>query len=85
MAKGFINKDEDLVIVDGTFKVDESDEDCIYNNLVSVPGQFKNAPYNGASVRNLQNGIYDQTAKRKIQKALELDGYSINNINIKIQ
>lgn len=82
MGKGYINTDNDETIDDGTFLIGDDDSDNIQTILECDQGQIKQYPLIGANIYRYVNGIIDQEAKRKIDKHLQQDGYSISKVNI---
>jgi hypothetical protein len=84
MAKDFINdEDDDLLIKDGDFVVDASEEQEIAEILKSNPGAWKQNPLTGFGlVKKIRAEVSEEEIKKGIDTQLSLDGF--RNINIKM-
>lgn len=74
------NDSGDLACVNGDFEVGESSVQHIEDILISSPGEYKQNPLIGASIRQALNGSLDGDLKRMIQINLERDGFTVNSI-----
>lgn len=72
-----LDDDNDLLIKDGDFLIDESDEQHFALILASSPGNWKNSPLTGAGIIQHDKAPLDDVGKisRKIKLQLEADGY----------
>jgi hypothetical protein len=94
MRKGILtNGDGDLMIavrrdsegmILGGLVVGNSDEQHIEHNLICNKGEIKGHPYIGCEIVKEDKGILGERFLKKVQQSLELDGYSMGNVNFLI-
>lgn len=78
-----LDLDLDLNIVDGDFKIAESDQNHVVLILKSYLGAFKQFPLVGLGIDRFEAAsISPQVLKREIQVQLAADGYKIEGIKI---
>lgn len=74
----------DLVIVNGDFKIAESDQNHIINMCKAYIGGFKQFPLVGVGIdQYIASGGQQQLLKRAISIQLESDGFAVNEIQIR--
>jgi hypothetical protein len=81
-----IEYDNDLVIRNGDFDIEFSDENHVEDILNSYLGHWKQFPLLGIGIERELNIKADnqQIIKRKIQQQLESDGYKVGQITTSI-
>ncbi|MBB4807464.1 hypothetical protein HNP38_002770 [Chryseobacterium defluvii] len=78
-----LNEENDISIVNGDFKIGESEQQEIESILIAFKGEFKNTPLLGAEIprmlkaRNTRQGI-----TREIGEQLKYDGFRNIDFNI---
>lgn len=78
-----LEDDLDLRIVDGDFKVAESDQNHVVVILKSYLGAFKQFPLVGLGIDRYEAAsISTQVLKRDIQVQLGADGYNVEGVKI---
>jgi hypothetical protein len=72
-----LDDNNDLLIVEGDFVVDVSDEQHFMHIISSSPNNWKNSPLTGAAIIRHDKAPMDDVGKvsRKIKLQLEADGY----------
>lgn len=75
-----LNQNGDLSILNGDFKIGQSDSQHIELILKTNPNDWKENPVVGAGLVNMLGGNITGFAKRNIQVQLEADGYSLDKI-----
>jgi hypothetical protein len=80
-----IGFDDDLIILNGDFSVEFSDEAHVEDILDSYLGHWKQFPLLGVGIEREVNSNTNkqQIVKRKIQQQLESDGYKVGQISLK--
>lgn len=77
------DSNNDLEIVNGDFKVDESDSQHVEHILIADKGQFRQHPLIGVGINRQMNGsINPQEIRQTIKLQLESDGYNVRKIDI---
>ena len=74
------DSNNDLIIVNGDFDIELSDQQHIKDIMQSGPGHYKQTPTIGVFISKFLNGPLGLREKRMIREELAKDGYS----NIKI-
>lgn len=86
MAKDFITDDTgDLIIKDGDFVVDHSDQQHVEDLLVANPGEYKQHPWLGIAIQNFIKGSKDARTREQIEKRVKLQLKSDGAENIKVK
>ena len=82
MARIDILNDEtgDLACVNGDFDSGISDDQHVCDILSASPGQYKQSPMVGASVRDAINGSLSGELKNRININLEADSYNVTDL-----
>lgn len=70
----------DLLIENGDFKISESAEKEVKILLVSVPGNFKNAPLIGCDIQQFVQSNQYAEIKAVLSRQLKADGKDMNLI-----
>lgn len=78
--KDILLEDDDLMIRDGDFVVDESDLQNIYLTIRLHKGNIKQFPTHGFGDERLLNGTVDGKTRREIQLQLQSDGYRLKKL-----
>lgn len=74
---------QDLVIQNGDFLVDESDNQHIEHILKAAPGQFRQWPLIGVSAYLMQGASVDRQALvQKIRVQLAADNYIVRSVKV---
>ncbi len=82
-VKDILFESDDLVIIGGDLKVNESDQMHIEHIIRADKGQFRQHPLLGVGIRNNQNGTISQSQlKQDIKIQLIGDNYAIKQILI---
>lgn len=77
-----VDNDFDLIVRDGDFEANSSDERHINAILLSAKGNYRFAPIVGADAYSFLNSVgQTDTFRREIQEQLTADGYRIDEIN----
>ena len=76
-----LDDNNDYMIIDGDFFIENSDQQNIQLILLSTPGSWKQYPLVGASIKGDINGLFDYNMKNRIKQQLQNDGYSGINFN----
>lgn len=84
IAKDIINDpNQDLLILNGDFSGDASDQDHVQAIVEATPGAFKQYPLVGVGIKNyLGAPLLAQDLKRLIRVQLEGDGYKVDSIEV---
>ena len=77
-----LDENEDLLIENGDFVIGDSNEQHIRHILRLAPGQNRMAPLLGANIIENLKGNFDGDFKRKIRIMLEMDGVTVNDVQI---
>jgi hypothetical protein len=73
--------DGDLMVSGGDFASGSSDFQHVKEILLAGPGEYKQEPLIGASIRDAQNGSLDGELMKRIRINLESDGYDLNTLS----
>lgn len=82
--KDFININNDLVIANGKFAIDDSLHQHVSDILESAPGNYKQSPLLGCDVTNLINGSNTSVeVERAIRLQMLQDGISVAEVSLR--
>ena len=78
-----LTEDQNLVIENGDLKLGFSDDQNVYDILISAPGEWKRTPQLGVDAYSYQNANFDiQAIKNKVRLNLEIDGFVVNSVEV---
>lgn len=78
-----LDLNNDLIIEDGDFVIDQSDDQNIEAILLVEKGQFYEFPLLGYGINRKLNGTFDRLIERKlVREELKRDNYNIKILNI---
>ena len=81
----FAMVDNDLLIMNGDFAIQESDANHIADTINAFPGWWKNYPEDGVGIFQYLNSIgSEQTIKRSLIINLQSDDYTVSNPLVEI-
>lgn len=83
-----IDEDNDLIVVDGDFKIEDSIEQHQKCILLAAPGDYKQKPIMGVNIFHWLNDERPEDMMREIRLQLSDDGMKvkkISNLNNKIE
>jgi hypothetical protein len=73
----------DLIILNGDFKVNESDSQHVEHIVIADKGQFRQFPLIGVGIKKTINGsVNPQRVKQQIKLQLESDGFNVRQIEV---
>lgn len=77
------DENNDLIILNGDFKIDDSDSQHVEHILIADKGQFRQFPLIGMGIgRSLNGSINSQSLRQQIKIQLESDGFNVRQIQI---
>ena len=77
------DSENDLIIENGDFKLNESDSQHVEHIITADKGQFRQWPLIGVGINRLINGsINPQSLKQVIKLNLESDNYNVRLIEV---
>lgn len=77
------DENNDLIILNGDFKIDDSDSQHVEHILIANKGQFRQFPLIGMGIgRSLNGSINSQSLRQQIKIQLESDGFNVRQIQI---
>ena len=77
------DENNDLIISNGDFKIDESDSQHVEHILIADKGQFRQFPLIGMGIKRALNGSFNpQILRQQIKIQLESDGFNVRQIEI---
>ncbi|OPB87804.1 hypothetical protein [Elizabethkingia occulta] len=78
-----LDESGELVIINGDFVIDESDQQHVKDIVIACPGEFKQYPLLGfGAVLQLKKNQNDLAFKRDLKIQLEYDGYPDPDIDL---
>jgi hypothetical protein len=81
MVDILLNESQGLVIKNNDLVVGESNDQNIYDILISAKGEWKRTPQIGCDANNFLNSPFDsQAIKNIVRLNLELDGFTVNEV-----
>lgn len=76
-----LNNDNDLIIVDGDFKIEDSIEQNQKCIILAASGDYKQKPTMGVNIFNFLNDERPEDMLREIRLQLADDGMKVNKMN----
>lgn len=81
MVDILLSEAQNLVIKNNDLVIGDSDDQNIYDILITQKGEYKRTPQIGCDANNFLNGVFDsQAIKNIVRLNLELDGFSVNEV-----
>jgi hypothetical protein len=81
MVDILLNENQSLRVVNNDLMLGESDDQNIYDILISVKGDYKLTPQIGVDAISLLNSNADvQGIKNIVRLNLEIDGFAVNDV-----
>ena len=76
-----LDNNHDLVVVDGDFVSELSDDRHVNMIIISAKGNFRFAPFLGVDISAFLNAVGQADfLTREIQDNLQIDGYAVNSV-----
>lgn len=81
MVDILLQENQNLVIENNDLKIGFSDDQNIYDILISEKGEYKRTPQIGCEANNFLNSVFDRQAIRNIVRLnLEIDGFNVEDV-----
>jgi hypothetical protein len=77
-----IDSNNNLIVNGGNLAIGESDEQNMMINIICNKGEFKLQPLLGCELRKETRGVISERFLRKMQISLEMEGYSMKDVEM---
>ena len=83
MVDLLLTEDQNLLIENGDLKIGFSDDQNVYDIMISEKGEYKRTPQIGVGAMNYQNANVDILAiKNNVRLNLEIDGFKVQDVEV---
>ena len=72
----------DMIVKDGSLQIRQTDEQNIQLNIIANKGEMKAHPLLGCEIIKETKGIMSERFLRKMALSLEMDGYSMKDVEM---
>jgi hypothetical protein len=80
-----LTEEQNLFIGNNDLKIGFSDDQNIYDILISEKGEYKRTPQIGVGANNLLNANIDiQAIKNNVRLNLEIDGFVVQDVEVTV-